>query len=261
MYRGVYAVGHPSPPLHGRLLAAVKPCGAGAMLSHFSAAAVWGFVQWDDRHPEVTVVGTAPRRQPGVRVHRTGFLSTRDISRQEMIPITSPTRTLLDLAALLDYKPLRRAVRQAQSLRRVNIPQLVEALGRAGRRRGVANLRRIIAAGPAPTRSRLEDVVLDLILRGGLRHPEVNVALTLAGRRVIPDFRSPEERLVIEADGAAWHDNRLARADNAERQALLEAHDERVLRVTWNQAIARPRQTLSRIRAAGAPAARDIGRR
>lgn len=111
----------------------------------------------------------------------------------------------------------------------------------------------MIATGPAPTRSELEDVVLDLMLRGGLAHPDINVPLILDGRRVIPDFRWPEHHLVVEADGAAWHENRLAREDDAERQVLLEAHGERVLRVTWQQAITRSTQTLSRLRAAGAP--------
>jgi very-short-patch-repair endonuclease len=73
---------------------------------------------------------------------------------------------------------------------------------------------------------------------------------------VIPDFRWPDARLVVEADGAAWHDHRLAREDDAERQALLERHGERVLRVTWAQAVARPAETLIRLRAAGAPSAR-----
>ena len=96
--------------------------------------------------------------------------------------------------------------------------------------------------------------MLDLMLRGGLAHPQVNEPLRLSGRRVVPDFRWPEQRLVVEADGAAWHDNQLAREDDAERQALLEAHGERVLRVTWDQAIAR-RADAARIRAAGAPLA------
>jgi hypothetical protein len=161
----------------------------------------------------------------------------------------------VDLAGALGYRPLRRAVRQAQSLRHVQLPQLTEALARLGPRRGSRNLRMILATGPAPTRSELEDVVLDLILGGGLEHPDVNVPLALAGRRVIPDFRWARQKLVVEADGATWHDDRLSREDDAERQALLEAHGERILRVTWEQAIARPRQTLARIRAAGAPVA------
>jgi very-short-patch-repair endonuclease len=253
LHRGIYAVGHVSLSLEGQFLAAVKACGPGAVLSHYSAAAL--FVDWDDRFPEVTVVGTSTRTHRGVRVHRTSQLERRDTFLRQGIPVTSPAWTLMDIASRLDYRRLRRAARQAQSLGRVSIPQLVEILGRSGGRRGSSKLARVVATGPAPTRSELEDAVLDLILRGGLAHPRVNEALRLSGRRVVPDFRWPEQHLVVEADGAAWHDNQLAREDDAERQALLEAHGERVLRVTWDQAIARPGQTLSRIRAAGAPLA------
>ena len=89
--------------------------------------------------------------------------------------------------------------------------------------------------------------MLDLIARGGFETPDVNEPITLGGRRVVPDFRWPAQRLVIEADGAAWHDHRLAREDDAERQAILEAHGERVVRVTWAQATGRPAQTLARL--------------
>lgn len=68
----------------------------------------------------------------------------------------------------------------------------------------------------------------------------------------MPDFRWPEQRLVLEADGARWHDGELAREDDAERQALLEAAGERVLRVRWEQAVCRENQTVARLRAAGA---------
>ena len=156
---------------------------------------------------------------------------------------------------MLDQRRLRRAVRQAESLGLVTAGSLLDALERSGRRSGRRKLLRVIATSTAPTRSELEDVVLDLILAGGLVHPDVNVPLWLDGRRVVPDFRWARQRLVIEADGAAWHDNRTAREDDAERQALLEAHGERVVRVTWQQAVTRPAQTLARIRAAGAPSA------
>ena len=113
----------------------------------------------------------------------------------------------------------------------------------------------MIATGRAPTRSVLEDIVLDLLLSGGFEHPDVNQPLSIDGRRVIPDFRWPAQRLVLEADGAAWHDNRVARGADRERQALLEAAGERVLRVTWTQALTNRAQTLARLRAAGAPLA------
>jgi predicted transcriptional regulator of viral defense system len=252
VHRGVYAVGHAKLPLERRFLAAVKACRAD-VLSHFSAAALWGFIPWEERYPEVTVVGASRPVQRGIRVHRTTRLDLDDTTRHHGIPVTSPARTLLDLAATLDHRPLRAAARRAQSLHRVNVRQLAETLARHARRRGAARLAEIIATGPAPTRSELEDVVLDLILRGGHVHPDVNVPYYVEGQRTVPDFRWPEQHLVLEADSTTWHDNPLARADDAERQALLEAHGERVLRVTWAQAIARPGPTLARLRAAGAP--------
>jgi very-short-patch-repair endonuclease len=94
--------------------------------------------------------------------------------------------------------------------------------------------------------------VLDLIRAGGFDPPLVNAPLYLECRKVVPDFRWPARRLVVEADGAQWHDNTIAREDDAERQAILEAAGERVVRVTWAQVIGRPQQTLARLREAGA---------
>ena len=54
LHRGVYAVGHTNISIEGRFLAAVKACGPGAVLSHFAAAAHWGMIEWDGRHPAVT---------------------------------------------------------------------------------------------------------------------------------------------------------------------------------------------------------------
>jgi hypothetical protein len=255
VHRGVYAVGHANLPREGRFLAAVKACGPSAVLSHFSAAALWGFLDWTERYLEVTVAAGYARRHPQLRVHRTSTLCPMDVSASEGIPVTSPPRTLVDLAGSLDEQPLRRVVRRAQSVRRVSVRQLAEAIARLGPRRGSRKLARIVARGPAPTGSELEDVVLDLILAGGFAHPDVNKPMVVEGRRVVPDFRWPDERLVVEADGRAWHDNEIAREDDAERQALLEAHGESVVRVTWNQAIANASQTLARLRSAGAPPA------
>jgi very-short-patch-repair endonuclease len=258
MYRGVYAVGHAKPPLEGFFLAAVKACGHSTLLSHYAATAHWNMLPWDARILEVTVIGSATSTHEAIRVHRTGCLDPRDRRCHRGIPVTSPARTLLDLAGTrITDKRLRRAVREGLATKRVTIAELVDVLARHPGRRGSRRLAAIVAAG-VPTRSELEDATLDLMLRGGFAHPDVNVALVLAGRRVVPDFRWPDQRLVVEADGAAWHDNPLAREDDAERQALLEAHGERVIRVTWEPVVARPRQTLARIKAAGAPTAHPV---
>jgi hypothetical protein len=107
--------------------------------------------------------------------------------------------------------------------------------------------------GYIPTRSELEDAFLDLCAWAGFQPPAVNQPLTIGGRRITPDFRWPDQRLVVEADGAAWHDHRLAREDDVDRQAILEAHGERVVRVTWEQTVRRRSQTRTRLAEAGAP--------
>ena len=249
VYRGVYAVGHTNLALEGRFLAAVKACGPNAALSHYSAAALYGLVRWDDRYPEVTVADTTPRRHRCIRTHRT---TTPDNTRRQGVPVTTPARTLIDLAGTLDNQPLRRIVREAQR-QLVTIPQVLQTLDRLGPRPGTAKLTKILATGHAPTRSELEDAVLDLLLNAGFQHPDVNVPLQRDGRTIVPDFRWPDQHLVIEADGAEWHDDPLTRQDDAEKQAILEAHGERILRITWAQAITPRTQTVKRIKAAGAP--------
>jgi very-short-patch-repair endonuclease len=259
MHMGVYAVGHMALPREGYFLGAVKACGPGAALSHFSAAELQEFLDPENRLPHVVIPAPGTRAHPGIRVHRTACLDPADLTRVAGIPVTTPARTIADLAPLLSDRGLRRLVRRAQGERRVGVQQLMDTLERLGPRRGSRRLRGIIATGPAPTRSELENVVLDLILRGGFEHPDVNKPLVIAGRRVVPDFRWPRERLVVEADGAAWHDNPVAKVEDRERQALLEAHGERVMRVTWDEAIAEPSRTLARLESARAPLASNDG--
>ena len=95
--------------------------------------------------------------------------------------------------------------------------------------------------------------MLGVILAGGFAMPDVNTPLYLGGRKVVPDFRWPEQQLVLEADGARWHGDALARADDAERQALLEAHGETVLRGRWDQATLRPGGVHEMLAQASAP--------
>jgi very-short-patch-repair endonuclease len=255
LHRGVYAVGHRELPAEGRYLAAVKACGASAVLSHLAAGCVWGFVQENPDVVDVTVAGPAARVHYGVRVHRSVDLTAQEVTRRAGIPITTPIRTLADLATMVDERELRRLVRRAQAVRKVRLRQLAALHRRRRGRRGNAKLGRIIALGAAPTRSELEDVVLDLLLEAGFEAPDVNRPLRFGDRVIVPDFRWPEQRLILEADGRAWHDDPLARADDAERQAFLEVHGERVVRATWEQVVGRPAETVARLRTAGAPVA------
>jgi hypothetical protein len=249
IHRGVYAVGHDAITMRAAFVAAVLACGQRAVLSHFAAAAYWGFVPWDRRAPEVTETG-AQRRVAGLRIHRTRRLERRDVLPRDGIFVTSPARTLLDLATVLSPEALKRAVRQAQAEHHVNIRQLADVLARSNGRRGGAALRALVADGPVPSRSVLEDVVYDLLVGAGIPRPEVNAGFVLDGRPIFPDLLWRAQRLIVEDDSTAYHSGPLALADDAERQAILESHGYRVLRVTWRQAIDRPRQTIARVRAA-----------
>jgi very-short-patch-repair endonuclease len=252
IHRGIYAVGHQALALPARFMAATLACEPDGVLSYRSCGAHWEFMRWDGRYLiELTVSGSGSRSRPGLRIHRTRSLDLRDVARHNGIPVTTPARTLLDLADELPDKGLRRAVRQAQALQLTNVRLIADVLTRANGRHGARRLAALISDGPAPTRSELEDLVLELVLRGGLQRPQIN--RRLGG--VYPDLRWPEQRLTVECDGAAWHSGRLAREDDAQRQARLEACGERVLRVTWQQALSQPQQTLARLVAAGAPPA------
>jgi very-short-patch-repair endonuclease len=200
----------------------------------------------------VLVLGASVPRHAQVNGHRTSYLPREHVTTVRGIPCTTAERTLLDLAAVLPERKLRRAVRQAQFLMLTTIGSLITVPHGPGPTRGRKKLARILATGAAPTQSQLEDTVLDLVLQGGFAHPSVNAPLYLDGRRVVPDLHWPRQRLVIEADGP-HHDDPLERAADKERQRLLEAHGDRVLRVSWEQAIAHPQATLRRIREAGAP--------
>ncbi|HET6551838.1 MAG TPA: type IV toxin-antitoxin system AbiEi family antitoxin domain-containing protein [Solirubrobacter sp.] len=236
-YRGVYALGHPNLSLNGQFLAAVKACGPDAVLSHFSAAVLHRLLTWDDRYPEVTT--PTPRRHPKIRTHRSNNIER---TYRDGIPVTPPARTLVDLSSMLPFTTLRRAVNEALNQRMITPAQLATA-----NHRGARNLRRVLATA-APTRNDFEDIVLALL--EGLPQPEVNQPLTIDGRTYYPDYRWADHRLILEADSNQFHGHLLARADDAARQAVLEAHGERVLRVTWHQATQHPQRTAARVRAA-----------
>jgi very-short-patch-repair endonuclease len=233
-YRGVYGV-IPNLTLEGEFLAAVKACGPSAVLSHFSAAVLYGWFDWDGRFPEVTA--THPRTHHGIYAHRSQCIE-RVIHRG--IPVTPPARVILDLAAELPLAGLRRAVNEALNRGQIKVSELVTR-----RHRGAAKLRKILATA-APTRNEYEDIVLAVIHQGGLSTPDVNVRRG----RYIPDFRWPAHGVILEADSRKYHGHLLARADDAKRQALLEAQGERVLRTTWVEVVTRPAVVVARVRGA-----------
>jgi very-short-patch-repair endonuclease len=252
LYEGVYAVGHPNVSLKGRFVAAAKACRPHAALSHHAAGADCGIQPWKDRDIEVTVWDGVDHRHAGIQVHRSSLITRSDCVISAGILVTKPTWTVVALASELQAPALRDVVRAALKEQLVSVRGLLLLLDRLGPVRGSRVLRDILSRA-LPTRSELEEVVLDVIEAGGFEAPAVNEPLSLDGRIVIPDFRWPEQKLVLEADGAAWHDDPLTRAYDAERQTLLEARGETVLRTRWQEATKAPTRLQKRLAQANAP--------
>jgi len=190
----------------------------------------------------------AIRSRSGIRVHRARKFDRRDRARIGGVPVTTVARTLLDLAEVVGPRILRRAVREAYVQRLVDERGLKAALNRAHGRHGAPRLAALVAPGLVATRSELEDRMLHLIRTHGLPEPLVNARLAGLPRRVEVDFLFADAGLVVETDGARYHDNALAR--EIERQAMLEAAGYRVLRVNWRQVTRDTDETVRRIRRA-----------
>ena len=239
LHRGVYAVGHLALRREAHWLAATLACGAGAVLSHAAAAAHWGLRPSSATLIDVTVPRAAGRLRPGLRVHRHAALLPREMTSHERIPVTTPARTLLDLAATLPRRAVERALEQAEVLRRFDLTALDATLEAHRGRPGAPLLKAVLSRhtiGSTLTRSELEERFLRFCDERGLPRPRVNE--TIAGLEV--DFHGPRRRLVVEVDGWAFHRTRAAFERDRRRDALLAAAGVRVLRFTHHQLTATP---------------------
>lgn len=172
LHRGVYALGHAHLAPGAHELAAALTCGRDAVVSHRSAAWLWRLLPEPAGDPEVTVPERDCRRT-GIRVHLVATLDRRDVRKLGGIPITSPARTILDLAAVVSSRELERAMAEAHARSLVRRSELVALLARAGRRPGVVALRCVLEADaePAITRSEAEERLLGFIRAAELPAP------------------------------------------------------------------------------------------
>jgi very-short-patch-repair endonuclease len=244
LHRGVYLVAA-LPAQFTAEMAAVLACGDAAVLSHHAAAALWGIRRPCHGPVDVTVIAGQARQRRGIRVHRATNL---DHTRHHGIPVTTPARTLLDLAPHLPPTELDRAVEQAQ-VHGLATPTTLHALvaTQAGHQ-GIGALAATLHAGhrPSLTRSEAEARLLALIRAARLPAPITNTRVR--GHEV--DLLWAEQRLIVEVDGFAFHSTRQAFERDRLRDAELQAAGYRVMRVTWRQIAATPEAVIARLAAA-----------
>ena len=217
-------------------MAAILACGSGAVLSHRSAAALWGIRRGDPVRVDVTV----PRRlgaRKGIRAHR-ARVCLDEITETDGIPVTTAARTLLDLAAVVDRHALQRAMEQAEALRLADHTPLTALVARYPGRRGTAVLREILRAesrAAGITRSELEDRFLRFLADRELPAPRTNVWLQVGEDWVEGDCVWSDHRVVVELDSWSHHSSKGAFRRDRTRDRRLKVAGWEPIRVTsWD---------------------------
>lgn len=230
LHAGVYLVGHRRLNQRGRWLAAVLAYGEGAVLSHASAAALWGL-----QRPRSVVHVTSPRGRRGRQgiVFHEGKLDPEDRDDRDGIARTSVARTLLDLAEEVDEDRLRSVWEEADRLKLLRIRAVERVCERGRGRRGLQPIRRLLTEARAPTKTRspLEDRFADF--RHQHRLPPALTNVLLLGHEV--DCLWPGARLVVELDSWEFHGHRAAFRRDRARDSERLAAGYRTVRVTHDR--------------------------
>lgn len=238
---GVYTVGPVESPGTAPM-AAVLAGGPAAVLSHTNALHLWRMSEAGQRRPiHVTVPGSGRGRRAGIRFHRVARLEDDERDAIDGIPVTSPARTLVDVAAMLGSKELEHAVATAERKGLLTRAELSKLPQRYRRRRGMSVLRILFQqdAGPAFVRSEAERQCLRMLAAAGLPRPHANVPV---GPYEL-DLFWPDEGIAIEIDGRSYH-SRPARFEGDRRKdRWLRARGIQVVRLTWNQITRHPMPT------------------
>ena len=228
VYYGVYAVGRLPTTVHDEAAGALLACGPSAVLSHSSAAALWGITATWCKPFEITITG-ADRRPTGLRVHRVTSLPRADVTRRFGLAVTTAARTALDIAPDGGGARVVRVVNDLRHRRMLTVGQLAAATRRHPRHPGVAFVAPIISEDHGYTQSELEDRFPAFVKRHGLPQPLHNAMV--AGHRVDAFFQV--ERVIVELDGYDFHRTRESfEADRVRDAKILAVTQIPTVRIT-----------------------------
>jgi very-short-patch-repair endonuclease len=232
LHRGVYAVGHRALAPFAQEMAALMACGEDAVISHTSAAYMWGLIEMPRRLVDVTVASGPTRGRGGINLHR-NRLSKREIRTRHGLSVTSPARTIIDLALTARPDELERLIAEARVKRLIREGELEKALAASGTRPGTGRLRTLLRAEGQPglTRSEAERMLRRLLRQAGLPQPRTNVRLG----HYEADFLWEAEKVVLEVDSWQFHGHRCAFENDRRKSLALQAAGYQVIRVTADQ--------------------------
>lgn len=226
-------------------MAAVLSCGSRAVLSHRSAATLWGISLPSPAVIEISVPFASPRERPGIDVHRRPKLRATDITERRRIPVTAPIRTMIDIAHGLDSRLLERAINEADRLDLVDPESLCAALAEYPGQKGVGPLRALLGDRIFRlTDSELERRFLRLVER--MRLPLPATQQQVNGYRV--DFFWPDLGLVVETDGLRYHRTPAQQVRDRRRDQAHTAAGMAHLRFTHAQVRYEPAYVMATIK-------------
>jgi very-short-patch-repair endonuclease len=245
VHRGVYAVGRRELTREGTFMAAVLACGPYAVLSHDSAAELWGIARAAVKI-EVSVPRRFDRSVPGIVVHRRR-LDDADVTTCKGIPVITPACTPVDYAARHSDARVERAISEADKRDLIDPEELRGVLEAAGRRRGCRALRDLLDRRTFRlTDSELERRFLAIARRAGLASPLTRQVVN--GFRV--DFYFPDIPLIVETDGLRYHRTAQQQARDRLRDQAHAAAKVPYVRFTHDQIAHDPRHVEATLLAA-----------
>jgi hypothetical protein len=249
VHRGVYAEGHAQLGADARAMAAVLLAGPWAVLSHRSAAALWGMLRSWPKRADVWV--PRERRPSEVLSYHCAAIERDELTMLRGIPITSVTRTIFDLAAVQTPQRVAAAMKEAEVQRLTDPLSLDDLLARYPRRRGAGVIRALLDAiepGSGHTRSELELAFIEFLVAVGLPLPETNVWLKVGNRWIEADCVWRRQKVIAELDGRAYHQTTVAFDADRSRDRALHAARWRPIRITWRHVHDEPDELESDLR-------------
>jgi hypothetical protein len=250
VHRGVYMVGHRTLSWHGWCMAAVL-ASAPSVASHLSAAWLWGLLR--SRPETIHVTSRTVRRAKRTFTTHSADLARVDLARRDLIPVTSLSRTILDVAVTSRVRTVRRHLQIAEDLEVFDLREMEDLLERTKGHRGQAKVRAALElchGKPVFTRSDLERRFLELVREAGLPEPSMN--LFVEGYEI--DAYWAEHRFGVELDVYATHGSRLSFEEDRERDDALLLAGIETTRVTGPRLAREPLAVIDSLR-------RHLGRR
>jgi very-short-patch-repair endonuclease len=250
LYAGVYRVGHGLVQKEGRWMAAVLASGPDAVLSHWSAAALW-MIRPSSRTVIDVTDPVKSRSWDGIRRHHKA-LPLDEVTLEEEIPVTTAPRTIFDLAATEPLDVVKALLREAEFRGlhdRLSLWDLVERYpGRRGIRKVKAALEALKDEPLDERKSRFEERFAPFLTRHALPRARYNQWILGGGKRFQVDCLWPEQRQIVELDGWEGHKTRTAFREDRARDRRLRVAGYGVTRLTWNQLEDEPESVASDLR-------------